>query len=45
MKHREIFNRCASGPQFEPEEAEPSVYDGIPDNIWAREEPEDEDEE
>jgi hypothetical protein len=44
MKHREIFNRCASGPQSEPEEAEPSVYDGIPDNIWAREEPEDEDE-
>ena len=45
MKHREIFNRRDSGPQFEPEEEEPSVYDGIPDNIWAREEPEDEDEE
>ena len=36
MKHREIFNRRDSGPQFEPEEEEPSVYDGIPDRSEER---------
>ena len=45
LRHPEIFDRRNSGPQAVPEEVEPSVYDGIPDDLWSREGPEAEDEE
>ena len=45
LRHPEIFDRRNAGPQAVPEEVEPSVYDGIPDDLWSREGPGAEDEE